>query len=258
MSVINFTKELKNKGVANKDKTSLKAFKGLKNSNKKNSLKAKQKSHLASSKKQKSLKQGFILLVSGPSGAGKSTLLAKLRAEFKDECYFSVSCTTRSPRKNELEGVDYHFITKQSFKRDLKRGKFLEYARVHSNLYGTRLKETKEALSRGKVVIFDIDVQGFNQVKKSFKGFLTSVFITTKSAKELEKRLLTRNSNDDLKRRLKNAKEEMKSLHSYDFCIINEDLDEAYRALKSIFVAQKLKISRYNANNLLKSWIKGE
>ena len=198
--------------------------------------------------------QGFVLLISGPSGAGKSTLLARLMSEFSGELYFSVSCTTRSPRDGEREGVDYHFISENAFKQGIERGEFLEYAFVHSNYYGTRLKETEQALNAGKVVIFDIDVQGFRQVRGRLKGLLTSVFITTKSAQELENRLRKRASNDDIAKRLKNAKSEMKALAEYDFLVINEDLERAYAQLKSIFVAQKLRISRYNAEQISQLW----
>ena len=202
--------------------------------------------------------QGFVLLISGPSGAGKSTLLARLTSEFKDELYFSVSCTTRVAREGEVEGIDYHFISENAFKQGIERGEFLEYAFVHSNFYGTRAREAEQALNAGKVVIFDIDVQGFRQVRERLKGLLTSVFITTKSAKELENRLRKRASNDDIAKRLKNAKSEMKALAEYDFFVINEDLERAYAQLKSIFVAQKLRISRYNAEQISQLWTKGE
>ncbi len=198
--------------------------------------------------------QGFVLLISGPSGAGKSTLLARLTSEFKDELYFSVSCTTRAAREGERDGVDYHFISENAFKMGIERGEFLEYAFVHSNFYGTRAKETEQALNAGKVVVFDIDVQGFRQVRERLKGLLTSVFITTKSAQELENRLRKRASNDDIKKRLENAKSEMKALAEYDFLVINEDLAAAYAQLKSIFVAQKLRISRYNAEQISQLW----
>ena len=198
--------------------------------------------------------QGFVLLISGPSGAGKSTLLARLTSEFKDELYFSVSCTTRAAREGEREGIDYHFISENAFKQGIERGEFLEYAFVHSNFYGTRAREAEQALNAGKVVIFDIDVQGFRQVRERLKGLLTSVFITTKSAQELENRLRKRASNDDIAKRLKNAKSEMKALAEYDFLVINEDLEVAYAQLKSIFVAQKLRISRYNAEQISQLW----
>lgn len=203
-------------------------------------------------------RKGFVLLISGPSGAGKSTLLARLTAEFKEECYFSVSCTTRTPRDGEMDGVDYHFISEDDFKKGIEKDLFLEYAFVHSHYYGTRAQETEQALQNGKVVIFDIDVQGFHQVHSKLKERLTSIFITTKSLKELENRLLKRASNDDIKKRLSNAQNEMKALREYDYIIINEDLQRAYMQLKSIFIAQKLKISRYNVDEILRIWTKGE
>ena len=111
-------------------------------------------------------------------------------------------------------------------------------------------------MQNGKVVIFDIDVQGFHQVRGKLKELLTSIFITTKSLKELENRLLKRASNDDIKKRLSNAQNEMKALREYDYIIINEDLQKAYMQLKSIFMAQKLKLSCYNADEITQKWIK--
>lgn len=204
----------------------------------------------------KNAPKGYILLISGPSGAGKSTLLARLTAEFKDELYFSVSCTTRKPRDGEINGVNYHFISEDDFKKGIDEGLFLEYAFVHSHFYGTRAKETEQALNAGKIVIFDIDVQGFHLVRDKLKDSLTSIFITTKNAKELKNRLLSRGTNDDIEKRLTNAKEEMKALREYDYLIINEDLEHSYAQLKSIFMAQKLKLSCYNADAITQEWIK--
>lgn len=200
--------------------------------------------------------KGYVLLISGPSGAGKSTLLARLTAEFKDELYFSVSCTTRAPRDGEKDGVSYHFISEDEFKEGIKKGMFLEYAFVHSHYYGTLIKETEEALQQGKVVIFDIDVQGFHLVRDKLKDTLISVFITSKNAKELENRLLSRKADENIQKRLINAKDEMNALNEYDYLIINDDLERAYKELKSIFIAQKLKITRYNANDIIKRWTK--
>lgn len=204
----------------------------------------------------KNAPKGYVLLISGPSGAGKSTLLARLTSEFKDELYFSVSCTTRKPRDGEINGVNYHFISEDDFKKGIDEGLFLEYAFVHSHFYGTRAKETQQALNAGKIVIFDIDVQGFHLVRDKLKDSLTSVFITTKNAKELKNRLLSRATNDDIEKRLANAKDEMKALCEYDYLIINEDLERSYAQLKSIFMAQKLKLSCYNADTILQEWIK--
>ena len=208
------------------------------------------------SAQSKNARKGYVLLISGPSGAGKSTLLARLMSEFKDELYFSVSCTTRAARNGEKNGVNYHFISEDDFKKGIEEGLFLEYAFVHSHYYGTRAKETECALQQGKIVIFDIDVQGFHLVRDKLKECLTSVFITSKSASELKNRLLSRASNDDIEKRLKNAQSEMKALCEYDYLIINEDLERAYEQLKSIFMAQKLKLSCYNANEILSEWIK--
>ena len=110
--------------------------------------------------------KGFILLVSGPSGSGKSTLLKKLFMEFKDELYFSISSTTRASREDEKNGVHYHFISEVEFQNGIKNNHFLEWARVHENFYGTSLKHTEDALNNGKIVIFDIDVQGFKIVRE--------------------------------------------------------------------------------------------
>lgn len=198
---------------------------------------------------------GFVLVVSGPSGAGKSTLLGHLLSEFKDEVYFSVSCTTRKPREGEKEGINYHFISENDFKMGIERGEFLEHALVHGNFYGTRLKETLQMLDLGKIIVFDIDVQGFFLVRDKLKDRLCSVFIAPPSLKELENRLLSRQSGDEnLAKRLQNAKDEMKALSKYDYFIINEDLEKSYRHLKSIFEAEKLKISRYNVAEILQKY----
>ncbi|WP_286006092.1 guanylate kinase [Campylobacter avium] len=201
------------------------------------------------------MKQGYILLLSGPSGAGKSTLLSKLLEDFKDELYFSVSYTTRAPREKEKDGINYHFISRDSFEKKIQNGDFLEYAKVHDNYYGTSLKEVLDALNANKIVVFDIDVQGFMQVKKSLKDKLCSVFVSTKDLFTLKQRLNNRATNDDnLKQRLHNASLEMNFLKEYDYFIINDDVNIAYDELKNIFKAEKLRITRYNVDNILQLW----
>ena len=201
------------------------------------------------------MKQGYILLLSGPSGAGKSTLLSKLLEDFKDELYFSVSYTTRAPREKEKDGINYNFISKDSFEKKIQNGDFLEHAKVHDNYYGTSLKEVLDALNANKIVVFDIDVQGFMQVKNSLKDKLCSVFISTKDLFTLKQRLNNRATNDDnLKQRLHNASLEMNFLKEYDYFIINDDVNIAYDELKNIFKAEKLRITRYNVDNILQLW----
>ncbi|MBF7045180.1 guanylate kinase [Campylobacter volucris] len=202
---------------------------------------------------------GQILIISGPSGAGKSTLLQRLFKE-KENIYFSISSTTRAPRENEKNGVDYHFISEAEFKQGIENGEFLEWALVHKNYYGTSLIPVKKALEDGKSVIFDIDVQGFCIVKEKMPNFITSVFVTTKNKKELEKRLLKRNTDkiEDIGKRLENASEEMKFLSQYDFLIINEDLETSYKQLEAVFEVSKIKSKKFNLEQIQIQWNKGD
>lgn len=202
----------------------------------------------------------FILVVSGPSGSGKSTLLKKLFKEFKEELYFSISSTTRSPRKGEVNGVHYHFISFDEFQEGIKKDYFLEWARVHENYYGTSLKYTQEALNEGKIVIFDIDVQGFDIVKEKLGEQVLSVFFTTKNKEELKKRLIKRNTDTiaQLEKRLENASDEMKELCKYDYLIINDDLEQSYQALRAILISHKFRTKGQNLEQIEKKWSKGE
>lgn len=204
--------------------------------------------------------RNFILVVSGPSGVGKSTLLSKLFIEFKEELYFSISSTTRSPREGEINGKHYFFVTQQEFEQGIENEEFLEWAKVHKNYYGTSLKQTQNALEKGKIVVFDIDVQGFNIVKEKLKDKIVSVFIMTPNKEELKKRLIKRNTDtmEDLEKRLENARDEMKELFKYDYLIVNDDLERSYEALKSILIAQKIKTKRQNLEQIQILWNKGE
>jgi len=135
---------------------------------------------------------GALVVLSGPSGCGKSSLVNEILKEEKD-IYFSISTTTREIRDGEKEGVNYFYVSKKDeFENGIKEGEFLEWAEVHGNYYGTSIKPVQKALLDGKLVIFDIDVQGHEIVKKHFPLLTTSVFITTPSLDELEKRLLKR------------------------------------------------------------------
>ncbi|QWU79882.1 guanylate kinase [Campylobacter novaezeelandiae] len=204
--------------------------------------------------------KGFILVISGPSGAGKSTLLKKLFKEFNDELYFSISSTTRKPREGEIHSKHYYFISKDEFEQGIKEDYFLEWAKVHENYYGTSLKNTMDALENGKIVIFDIDVQGFGIVKKKLADKIVSVFITTKNKEELKQRLIKRNTDtiNALQKRLENASEEMKWIENYDYLIINDDLEDSYEKLRTILKAQKIKVQNQNLNQFQINWSKGD
>ena len=197
-----------------------------------------------------------ILVLSGPSGAGKSTIIDAASSEI-GEFYFSVSTTTRAPRDGEVEGVDYHFVTKEQFEEGIKRGDFLEYAKVHDNYYGTSLKPVKEALSAGKLVIFDIDVQGHRLVKESMGDVVVSIFITPPTLKELEKRLLSRatDSSEIIKRRIENAKEEIEAIDEYDFVIINDNIEDAKDKFVAIANAARNRWSKESLNRFKKEWL---
>jgi len=171
---------------------------------------------------------GAILILSGPSGAGKSTIIEKASGRIGDY-YFSISTTTRKPRVGEVDGVDYHFTDRETFEKEIEEGEFLEYAIVHGNYYGTSLKPVREALSEGKLVIFDIDVQGHKLAREKMGDIITSAFITPPSLSELERRLRLRCTDNEevIQQRLKNAKDEIKEIGEYDFVIINDDLDRA-------------------------------
>lgn len=204
--------------------------------------------------------KGFILVISGPSGAGKSTLLKELFKEFNDELYFSISSTTRKPREGEIHSKHYYFISKDEFEQGIKEDYFLEWAKVHENYYGTSLKNTIDALENGKIVIFDIDVQGFSIVKKKLADKIVSVFITTKNKEELKQRLIKRNTDtiNALQKRLENASEEMKWIENYDYLIINDDLEDSYEKLRTILKAQKIKVQNQNLNQFQINWSKGD
>ena len=199
--------------------------------------------------------KGAILLLSGPSGCGKSSLLKEVYKEI-DNHYFSISTTTRDPREGEQDGVDYFFVTKEEFKQDIKNNNFLEWAEVHGNYYGTSLKPINQALDKSKLVIFDIDVQGFEQVIKRLKSITTTVFITTPSLTELERRLNKRgtDSREIIEKRIKNAQGEIEYINQYDYLIINDNFDVASKQLISIAQCSLIKSTLYDNDSIVKLW----
>jgi len=201
-------------------------------------------------------KKGAILILSGPSGCGKSTLLKEVYKEIGDY-YFSISTTTREPRVGEKNGVDYFFVTKEEFEKDIKENSFLEYASVHGNYYGTSLKPINKALDDKKLVIFDIDVQGHELVRNQLDAIVTSVFITTPSLEVLENRLNSRNTDEKevIANRIKNAKAEVEYFRDYDYLIINDNLDEASKQLVSIANITRIKTKLFDKDLITSSWL---
>jgi len=202
------------------------------------------------------MQKGAILVLSGPSGAGKSTIINAASDEI-GEYYFSISTTTRAPRLGEEDGVDYFFVTKEEFEEDIKAGNFLEYAQVHSNYYGTSLKPVRKALEAGKLVIFDIDVQGHRLVRAKMDDITTSAFITPPTLEELGTRLRARCTDDEsvIVNRIKNAKDEIKALGEYDFTIINDSVDEAAKQFVIVAKAARLKQSEEEEEKFVRQWL---
>ena len=200
-------------------------------------------------------KSGAVLVLSGPSGAGKTSLIQKIADDIGD-FYFSISTTTRPMRDGEIEGIHYHFVSKEEFKKDVEADEFLEYAVVHGNYYGTSLKPVKEALLAGKLVLFDIDVQGNTAVNSRLGDITTPVFITPPTLSELKKRLKNRSTDSDevMQNRLKMAKREIQRISEYDYMIINDDIDVAAQTLKLIAKAARMKIPSEEINSFIQEW----
>ena len=200
--------------------------------------------------------KGSILVVSGPSGSGKTSLARVVCEELGERAYFSISTTTRPKREGEKEGVDYFFVTKEEFLKDVEDGYFLEWAEVHGNFYGTSKKQINSELKKGKIVFLDIDVQGYESVKKTYENVVTGVFITTKDKNTLIQRLQKRGTEtkESIEIRMINAMHEMKKIPEYDFLLINDDFDESKKYLKSVAIASLIKRSKYNIEKFIQNW----
>ncbi len=189
--------------------------------------------------------ESILLVVSAPSGCGKTTILHKVMTDLPG-LVFSVSHTTRDPRPGEEDGRDYHFVNREQFKeiRDQQPSGFLEWADVHGNYYGTSRQDVEARLAEGLDVVLDIDVQGAKQICR--KGALVTIFIAPPSLSELEQRLRGRGteSEESLSVRLANAEKEMQAADAYTYLIVNDQLDEAVRALEAVIIAERCRRRR--------------
>ena len=189
--------------------------------------------------------RGELFIVSSPSGGGKTTLIRRVMADLERrgrQAHFSVSHTTRRPRRGERDGVDYHFVDRPAFEAMVARNDFLEYADVHDNLYGTSRGEVEGRLQAGCDVFLDIDVQGARQVRASIPDAV-KVFIFPPSLAEQRRRLTERRQDDKptIELRIRNALKEMREYAEFDCVIINDSLEEATRALLAIVTAARLR-----------------
>lgn len=182
-----------------------------------------------------------VFIISAPSGSGKSTLVKRLLAEVVG-LRFSVSCTTRAPRGQEVTGQAYDFIDRKEFERRIEAGEFLEHADVFGNYYGTHRSALEEAKAHGEDLVLDIDIQGAAQLKKRIPDAVT-IFVLAPSREILEQRLRARSQDSDevIRRRLAKAVREIQDYKLYDYVLVNEDLDLAVESLKGIVRAERVR-----------------
>ena len=198
-------------------------------------------------------KDGIAVVLSSPSGAGKTTLVKKIAQE--NNFKISISYTTRKPRTNEVNGKDYFFISEEDFKNLIKNKEFLEYAKVFENYYGSSKSQVFENLNKGENVIFDIDWQGTEQIKKQKLNYkLITFFILPPSKSELFNRLKNRDMKDKniVEERMRQFNEDIKQWKNYDFVVINDDLEKCYNEIIR-FINERIKNldSNYDKDNIL-------
>jgi guanylate kinase len=187
---------------------------------------------------------GSIFVLSGPSGSGKSTLIRHVRESFSALAYI-VSHTSRKPRSAEINGVDYHFVSREIFTGMIQKGEFVEWAEVYKDYYGTSVSSLEGPTSQGLDVIMDVDIRGAENIKARFKETIL-VYVLPPSLEELAKRLKSRGTDSDeaVRARLEKAAGEIRNCRWYDYLIFNEDLMRAVDEMKSVIVAERCRRSR--------------
>lgn len=176
-----------------------------------------------------------MIVICAPSGTGKSTLLNRLKADIPD-LVWSVSCTTRPMRTGEVHGKDYYFIKVETFEKQISGDEFIEWAKVHSNYYGTSKRFVNEGIQNKWKMLFDLDVQGADAMKKIYGDEAQVIFIEPPSIEELEKRLRARGTDSDkvIIERIENARKELLRKHDFDHILMNDDVEGAYKELKAL------------------------
>ena len=194
-------------------------------------------------------RRGLMLILSSPSGAGKTTLTRMLVQDKALDLSLSVSVTTRARRTSEMDGVHYRFITRAQFDAMRAGGELLEAAEVHGNGYGTPRAPVEDVLGQGRDMLFDIDYQGTGQVRAKAPADVVTIFILPPSMKELRARLLRRaeDAREVIEKRLANARHEIERWASYDYVLVNDDLEASYAQVVAILTAERLRRERVSA-----------
>ncbi|WP_116131690.1 guanylate kinase [Tropicimonas sp. IMCC34043] len=188
-------------------------------------------------------RRGLLIILSSPSGAGKSTLARRLM-EWDPSLSFSISATTRTPRPGETDGKEYHFLGVDAFKKMVANGEMLEHAHVFGNFYGSPVGPVREAIEAGRDVLFDVDWQGAQQIRTSeLGGHTLSIFILPPSITELRRRLISRGQDapEVISKRMQKSWDEISHWDSYDYVLINEDLEATFERLVSIVKAERMR-----------------
>ena len=190
-------------------------------------------------------KKGMMFVLSSPSGAGKTTLTKKI-AENNSGFEISISHTTRKPRPNEIDGKDYHFVSKEKFSILVKENSFFEHANIFDNCYGTLKKTVIELLDQGKDVLFDIDWQGTQQLKKIKNLSIVTIFILPPNIKVLKDRLLNRHEGQEklIENRMNKFNQEVSHWNEYNYVVVNDDLNICYNKIMEIIIAEKKGIKK--------------
>lgn len=190
-------------------------------------------------------RRGMLIVLSGPSGVGKGTVRKAIFDQGGNDFQYSISMTTRKPRKGEVDGEDYYFVSKEEFEKNIKEGQMLEYAQYVDNYYGTPLKYVNQTLDSGRDVFLEIEVNGSRQVREKMPDGVF-LFLTPPDLMELKQRIINRGTEDmdTINKRMEKAVDEIKTMRDYDYAVVNDKIENAVEEIKNIIKGEHLRVTR--------------